>query len=110
MPPAIWAGLVRPASLAALTAMLDTCAILIAYVTDPDPFEAQLTFAMGRHALVDLALVFGVPPDNITVYATLSPTSTPGAALTQAEQDLVAVGAARHPTAPLLAAGPQRRW
>jgi hypothetical protein len=48
--------------LAALTAMLDTCALLLAAVKGSPPFQAQLTFAMARHAAVDLALIFQVPP------------------------------------------------
>jgi hypothetical protein len=47
---------------AALTAMLDTCALLLAGVKGCRPLQAQLTFAMARHAAVDLALVFRVPP------------------------------------------------
>ena len=48
--------------LAALTTVLDTCALIIAGVKDVDPYQAQLTFAMSRHAVVDLALVFKTPP------------------------------------------------
>ncbi len=48
--------------LGALTAILDSCALLIAGGSNVDPFQAQLTFAMGRHAVVDLAMVFRVPP------------------------------------------------
>ena len=48
--------------LAALAAMLDTCALLIAGVRKSNCYQAQLTFAMARHAAVDLALVFRVPP------------------------------------------------
>jgi hypothetical protein len=48
--------------LAALTAVLDTCAVLITGVKDLDPSQALLTFAMARHAVVDLALVFHTPP------------------------------------------------
>jgi hypothetical protein len=48
--------------LAAVTAILDTCALLIAGVKDTCPYQAQLTFAMARHAIVDLALVFKTPP------------------------------------------------
>ncbi|MBI3412144.1 MAG: two pore domain potassium channel family protein [Planctomycetes bacterium] len=48
--------------LSALTAVLDTCALLIAGVKNIDPYQAQLTFAMSRHAVVDLALVFKLPP------------------------------------------------
>jgi hypothetical protein len=48
--------------LAALTAVLDTCALLLTGLKEQKPFQAQLTFAMARHAVVDLALVFQVPP------------------------------------------------
>jgi hypothetical protein len=48
--------------LAALTTVLDTCAFLIVGVKDAAPYQAQLTFAMARHAAVDLALVFRTPP------------------------------------------------
>jgi hypothetical protein len=48
--------------IAALTAVLDTCALLLAAVKDCRPYQAQLTFAMARHAVVDLAMVFQVPP------------------------------------------------
>jgi hypothetical protein len=48
--------------LASLTAVLDSCALLIAGVEDSDPYQAQLTFAMARHAAVDLALVLNVRP------------------------------------------------
>ena len=48
--------------LAALTTVLDTCVLVIAGIRDVDPYQAQLTFAMARHAVVDLALVFNTPP------------------------------------------------
>jgi hypothetical protein len=48
--------------LAALTAMLDTSALIIAGVKDVDPYQAQLTFAMSRHTVVDLSMVFQTPP------------------------------------------------
>jgi hypothetical protein len=46
----------------ALTAILDTSALLLAGVQGPDGYQARLTFAMARHAAVDLALVFQTPP------------------------------------------------
>ena len=46
----------------ALTTMLDTSALLIAGVKGHEARQAQLTFAMARHALVDLAQVFSLPP------------------------------------------------
>jgi hypothetical protein len=48
--------------LAALTAILDTCSIVIVSVKGVDSYQAQLTFAMARHAVVDIALVFKTPP------------------------------------------------
>jgi hypothetical protein len=48
--------------LAALTTVLDTCALLVVGATDCNTYQAQLTFAMARHAAVDLALVFKRPP------------------------------------------------
>jgi hypothetical protein len=48
--------------LAALTAILDTCALILAAAPSKCPFQAQLTFAMARHAAVDLALVIHTPP------------------------------------------------
>jgi hypothetical protein len=46
----------------ALTAILDTSALLIAGVRGHEARQAQLTFAMARHALVDLAQVFSLRP------------------------------------------------
>jgi hypothetical protein len=48
--------------LSALTAILDACALLIAGVQGHPARQAQLTFAMARHALVDLSQVFSQPP------------------------------------------------
>ena len=48
--------------LAALTTMLDTSALLLAVVDLQDSYQSQLTFAMARHAAVDLALVLKVSP------------------------------------------------
>jgi len=47
---------------AALTAILDTSAVLIAGVDGPHGYQARLTFAMARHAAVDLALILRAPP------------------------------------------------
>jgi hypothetical protein len=44
--------------LAALTAVLDTCSLLITTVEGPSTRQAQLTFAIARHTLVDLGHVF----------------------------------------------------
>jgi hypothetical protein len=44
--------------LSALTSILDTCALLITTIEGPSTRQAQLTFAVGRHVLVDLGHVF----------------------------------------------------
>jgi hypothetical protein len=46
--------------LAALVAILDACSLLITTVEGPAVRQAQLTFAMGRHALIDIGSVFAV--------------------------------------------------
>ncbi len=48
--------------LAALTFILDTSALVLAVVETPHLHQARLAFAMARHAVVDLALVFSAPP------------------------------------------------
>jgi hypothetical protein len=50
--------------ISALTAVLDTSALLIAGVRGHEARQAQLTFAMARHALVDLSQIFSLPPFN----------------------------------------------
>jgi hypothetical protein len=48
--------------LAALTAVLDASALLVIGARDNNPYQAQLTFAMARHAAVDLALILKISP------------------------------------------------
>jgi hypothetical protein len=48
--------------LGALTAILDTCALVMAGVEGACQRQAELTFAMARHAMVDLSLVFSTKP------------------------------------------------
>jgi len=48
--------------LSSLTAILDTCALLIASVQEQSARQAQLTFAMARHALVDIAQILSARP------------------------------------------------
>jgi hypothetical protein len=48
--------------LGALTMILDTSSLVIVGLDGPDSYQARLTFAMARHAAVDLALVFHRPP------------------------------------------------
>ena len=50
--------------LAALTAVLDTCALLISCAEGALQWQSQLTFAISRHALVDLAQVMNIPPKH----------------------------------------------
>ncbi|MEO6965150.1 MAG: two pore domain potassium channel family protein, partial [Acidobacteriaceae bacterium] len=56
--------------LSALVAILDTCALLIATVEGDAARQAQLTFIMARHAVLDLAHIFspkgvGPGPDRL---------------------------------------------
>lgn len=48
--------------LAALTTILDTSALVIAGTDGISPRQAQLTFAMTRHVIADLAQIFYTPP------------------------------------------------
>jgi len=48
----------------ALTAVLDTSALLIAGVEGHEARQAQLTFAMARHAMVDLSQIFSLAPSS----------------------------------------------
>jgi Ni,Fe-hydrogenase I cytochrome b subunit len=43
--------------LAALTTVLDTCAVMMTQLRNVNTYQAQVTFAIARHAAVDLALV-----------------------------------------------------
>jgi hypothetical protein len=48
--------------LAAIVTMLDTSALAIHTATGPAAWQAQLTFAMARHSIVDLAQILRTPP------------------------------------------------
>ena len=48
--------------LTALTTILDASALVIVGIQDTCARQAKLTFAMARHAVVDLAQVLGRPP------------------------------------------------
>jgi hypothetical protein len=48
--------------LASMVAILDTCSLIIVGVDGIDPFQARLTFAIARHALVDLSQTFRLKP------------------------------------------------
>ena len=53
--------------LSGLVAVLDACALLITTVEGPVSRQAQLTFAMGRHALLDVGHVFHLEKANETL-------------------------------------------
>ena len=48
--------------IASLTAILDTCALMKVCIEDACEKQAQLTYAIARHAVVDLSQVFNTPP------------------------------------------------
>jgi hypothetical protein len=48
--------------LGALTAILDSTSMIMAYMSGPCRNQAELTFAMARHAVADLSIVFDTPP------------------------------------------------
>ena len=48
-----------------LTAILDTCALSIAGIEGACAKQAELTFAISRHAIVDLAQVFNAAPRTL---------------------------------------------
>ena len=48
--------------IAALTAILDSCALVKVAIPDTCRRQAELTFAIARHAAVDLSQVFKMPP------------------------------------------------
>lgn len=49
--------------IASLTCMLDVSSLAIACVEGPLARQARLTFAITRHAVVDLAQIFGIKPE-----------------------------------------------
>jgi hypothetical protein len=50
--------------LGALATILDTCSLVIIGVDSIPTWQARLTFAMTRHAVVDLAQIFNTPPSG----------------------------------------------
>ncbi|MDE3181736.1 MAG: two pore domain potassium channel family protein [Acidobacteriota bacterium] len=53
--------------IAGLTTILDASAFLVAYARGTLQWQAQLTFAIARHAVVDLAVVVTAPPLPLAV-------------------------------------------
>jgi hypothetical protein len=50
---------------AALTSILDTCALILTTLEHEPRHAARLTFAMARHAAVDLSLIFRLDPQPV---------------------------------------------
>lgn len=50
--------------IASLTAILDVCALAMVGLEGMCQYQARMTFAIARHALVDLSQVFKAPPDR----------------------------------------------
>jgi hypothetical protein len=50
--------------IASLTAILDVCTLAMVGLEGMCQYQARMTFAMARHALVDLSQVFGAPPEK----------------------------------------------
>jgi hypothetical protein len=48
--------------IASLTAILDTCSLLMVGIEESCSKQAELTFAIARHAVADLSQVFATPP------------------------------------------------
>ena len=51
--------------LASLTTILDTCALVMVGIEGLPPRQARLTFAIARHAVVDLSQIFSTPPKRL---------------------------------------------
>jgi hypothetical protein len=59
--------------LTALAAMLDSSSLLMALLPATESHQARLTFAMARHAAVDISLIFSIRPENCPVPAVPAP-------------------------------------
>ena len=75
---------------AALTTILDTSAVVIVGQEGWCVHQAELTFAMARHAVVDLAQVFSTPPQH-------AEDRLPPARLARLRDRLASGGMMRHP-------------
>jgi hypothetical protein len=73
--------------LAALTAILDACALIMAGVNNGPTRQAQLTFAMARHAVADLAQIFARSRQPV-----LAPDRLPSSSLTALRDMLAKAG------------------
>jgi len=52
---------------ASLTSILDTCALVMVGIDGACERQAELTFAIARHAVVDLSQVFGTAPTELAI-------------------------------------------
>jgi hypothetical protein len=76
--------------LAALTTVLDASALVMVGIEGACARQAGLTFAMARHAVVDLAQVLGRPPVGS------APDRLPSSELARLRTDLAAAGVVLH--------------
>ena len=83
---------------AAMTALLDTCALLLAFVDTKCRRQARMTFAMARHAVADMGRVLDRKP------ASPNPDRLPPAELVRLRE---ALADARIPLRPSAEAGPR---
>jgi hypothetical protein len=72
--------------IAALTTVLDVCALIIAGLENAPARTARLTYAMARHAVVDMSLVLRQPP------LAPNPDRLPAAELAKVRKALAAAG------------------
>jgi ion channel len=54
--------------LGSLTTILDTCALTMVTLEGMCQYQARMTFAIARHALVDLSQIFNAPPVTAEIY------------------------------------------
>jgi hypothetical protein len=59
--------------IASLTAVLDVCALTMVGVEGMCQYQARMTFAIARHAMVDLSQVFAAPPEKAERHNRLPP-------------------------------------
>jgi hypothetical protein len=59
--------------LSSLTTILDTCALVMVGVDGAPTWQAKLTFAMARHAVVDIAQIFRTAPASVRPSTRLAP-------------------------------------
>ena len=59
--------------LGSLTTILDVCALAMIGLEDMCEYQARMTFAIARHALVDLSQIFAAPPVSVDSINRLPP-------------------------------------